>query len=207
MTDNTIKANGIEVYTHDIYLYADQFIQEELGSDGAEVKENFARLILYIADRIQKPSHDDIALLDGIFQIYVRLCLKYGALPSIEMFAQLTKTNRATFGDWARGEYRANNDTYSTTVKAWRETCRSFVVDKLHNSDKVNVNLIFIAKANYGMKEAVSEPIEEYDASKPVLSAHEIHKAFIERKKPKPEIHFDDDGNVLDVNSQEYMLD
>lgn len=197
MTDNTIKANGIEVYTHDIYSYADQFIQEELAGDGEKAKENFARLILYIADRIQKPSHDDIALLDGIFQIYVRLCLKYSVLPSIEMFAQLTKTNRATFGDWARGEYRSNDSEYSTTVKAWRETCRSFVVDKLHNSDKVNVNLIFIAKANYGMKEATGEPIENYDANKPQMTAQEIHQAFIERKKP--EIHFDEAGNVLGV--------
>ena len=195
MTDNAIRINGVEVYEHDIYSLTDEFINTELEGDPERVRENFARMILYIGDRIQKPSHDDITLLDGIFQIYVRLCLKYSVLPSLEMFSQLVKTNRATFGDWARGEYRANNDTYSTTVKAWRETCRSFVVDKLHNSDKVNVNLIFIAKANYGMKEAVSEPIEDYDASKPVLSAHEIHKAFIERKKP--EIHFDEAGNIL----------
>lgn len=159
------------------------------------MKENFARMILYIGDRIQKPSHDDIMLLDGIFQIYVRLCLKYGVLPSLEMFSQLVKTNRATFGDWARGEYRANNDTYSTTVKEWRETCRSFVVDRLHNSEKVNVNLIFIAKANYGMKEATGEPIENYDANKPQMTAQEIHQARLERKRP--EINLDEDGNIL----------
>lgn len=197
MTDNTIKANGIEVYTHDIYSCTDQFIQEELGGDDKRVKENFARMILYIADRIKKPSHDDIVLLDGVFQIYVRLCIKYGTLPSLEMFAQLVKTNRATFGDWARGEYRANTGEYSTTIKDWRETCRSFVVDRLHNSDKVNVNLIFIAKANYGMKEAVGEQIEEKNPSRPVMTAQEIHQALLERGE-MPRISFDEDGNVLE---------
>lgn len=197
MTDNSINVDGVEVYEHDIYAYADQFIQEELSGDDEKVRENFARMIIFIGDRVRKPSHDDIALLDGIFQIYVRLCLKYGVLPSIEMFAQLVKTNRATFGDWGRGEYRANNDTYSTTVKEWRETCRSFVVDKLHNSEKVNVNLIFIAKANYGMKEAVAEQVEDKNTSRPVMTAQEIHQARLERRE-RPTINFDEDGNVLD---------
>lgn len=192
MTDNAIQVNGIEVYTHDIYSYADQFIQEEIGG-GEKAKEHFTQMLFYIADRIEKPPHD-IDLLDGIFEIYIRLCVKYGVLPSLQGFSFLVKINNATFSDWKSEKYSA---THSQTVKKWFDTCKSFTVDRLHNAPKVEVNLIFIAKAAYGMAETAGEPIENYDVNKPQLTAQEIHQARLERKRP--EIRFDEAGNVLDV--------
>ena len=35
----------------------------------------------------------------------------------------------------------------------WLDTCKGFTIDRLHNQAGANANLIFIAKANYGMAE------------------------------------------------------
>lgn len=80
---NTIKAdNGSEIYQNEINRLADEYIQQELKINPDDIKDsdnrkmiidNFPDLIFYIADRIQKPSHDDITLLDDIFSTYERL--------------------------------------------------------------------------------------------------------------------------------------
>lgn len=168
MTDNTIKvSNGIEVYLHDIYMYADDFIEKELDGDTDKVKESSAAMFLYIADRIPKPSHEDIELLDNIFDCYVRLCAKYRILPTLEMFSFLVKTHRSVFTDWKNGAHRASTTTYSDTVKRWFDTCKAFVVDRLSNQYGTNANLIFVAKSAYGMKESAPVPVAEISSDTP----------------------------------------
>ena len=82
--DNTVKSEvGIEVYQNDIYRLVDEYIETELDGDTESVADNFVSMIFYIADNIQKPSNDDIELLDNIFDIYVRICAKYKVLPTL----------------------------------------------------------------------------------------------------------------------------
>ena len=172
MTDNTISVNGVEVYSSRICELADEFIQRELDGDKEKVRGYFASLIFYIADRIEKPSNDDIELLDGIFNIYVRLCAKYLVLPTLEMFSFLVKINRTTFTDWSNGEYRSST-AHGNTVKKWFGICKSFVVNRLHNKPGTDANLIFTAKAAYHMRETAPEPVE-YKPTNRLASREEL---------------------------------
>ena len=199
MTDNTLNVNGVDIYTHDIYYYADKYIQEELEIEKVNidnkyiVRDNFNDMLFYIADNIPKPSNDDIELLDNIFNIYKKLCTKYGVLPTLEIFSELVKINRATFTDWKNGEYRSS--THSNTVKNWFDTCKSLTVDRLTNKGGTDANLIFIAKAAYGMAETMPMQADK-NLGLPEMSRQEVHKAFIERKKP--EIEFTEDGSIIE---------
>lgn len=174
MTDNTIKtADGIEVYKHDIYYFADEYIEKELDGDIDKVRESSAAMFLYISDRIPKPSHENINLLDEIFDIYVRICAKYRILPTLEMFSFLIKTHRSVFTDWKSGTYRSSTTAYSVTVKRWFDTCKSFVVDRLSNQYGTNANLIFVAKSAYNMRETAPIPTPDTN-ERHVLTADQL---------------------------------
>ena len=83
MTDNaTVTTDGVSIYEHDIYYYADDYIERELDGDKEAVTDSFVDMIFYISDRINKPDNADIELLDSIFNIYIRLCAKYKVLPT-----------------------------------------------------------------------------------------------------------------------------
>ena len=194
MTDNATNLGGIEVYLHDIYYFTDEFIRTELGGAKDLVHDNFSQMILYIADRIQKPDNADAKLLDKIFDIYVRLCTKFQILPTLEMFSMLVKINRATFYDWSAGQYRKSTE-HGDIVKKWHGICKNFVVDRLHNSRKVDPNLIFIAKAGYGMVEASPAPILEVETQNtrlPCRTREEIMASYgdigieADREFPEP---------------------
>lgn len=186
MKDNTLKLDGgIEVYEHNVPMYADQYIREELGGDDNRVRERFPALLFYIRDWIEKPDNGDIEILDGLFGVYIRLCANYGVIPSLEGFSFLTGIHRTTFSDWAAGTYRVS-EPHGNTVKKWKEICRAFLVEKLGNSQKPEVNLIFLGKAAYGMRETSPVPVEEI-TSGPELSRAEIsarYQAFQEAPAP-----------------------
>lgn len=95
MKDNTVTtADGIEVYKHNIKYYADEYITNELDIDHVDqdnkqiVKDNFVDMLFYISDHITKPDNADIKALDYIFNVYVRLCSKYGVNPTLEACQQ-----------------------------------------------------------------------------------------------------------------------
>lgn len=164
MKDNTVNVNGSDIYLHNIYYFADQYITNELELSKDDdnyiqtVADNFVGMILYIHDNIQKPSNDDIELLDNIFNIYVRLCSRYRVLPTLECFSFLTGIARQTFTDWMRGDYRIGS-AHGSTAKKWLDTCRSFTVNRLSNQRGTDANLIFVAKAAYGMAETA--PVQQ----------------------------------------------
>lgn len=168
MKKNTVMTEcGEEVYQHDIYYYADEYIQNELDGDPGRVPDSFPAMILYIADHIPKPDNADIELLDSIFNIYMRLCSKYKVLPTLEMFSFLVDINRSTFTTWINGEYRSSTG-HSATAKKWFDTCRSFAINKLHNKGGTDANLIFIAKAAYGMAETA--PVQTANVRQQIIS-------------------------------------
>lgn len=187
---NTTNAGGVEVYEHEIYRLADEFISKELNGDSDSVHDNFLRMIFYIRDRIEKPSHDDIELLDGIFDTYINLCVRYGINPSLECFSFLISTNRTTLTDWRAGEYRKDS-AHTVAVKRWFDICKSFVVDKLHNSDRVNVNLIFTAKSAYQIREAGPIPAEDYSNGIPQLNREEIAARYAAFKEVPEKLELD----------------
>lgn len=194
MKDNTVIANnGVEIYTDKINELADEYISCELTEERQqEIYTNnsiFTAMMLYIADRIDKPDNNDIQLLDNIFNIYIRLCTKYDKLPTLERFCMLININPGTLSDWSSGVVRSNiyydsegnyikdfaawqlnhrgeqyrvepSTAHSETVKKWKNICKSFLVDSLQNSKGVDANKIFIAKAAYGMVETAPVPVQ-----------------------------------------------
>lgn len=193
MKNNTVTAyNGVEIYTSKILELADDFYDHELDDKRREDIYNnssvFMSMILYISDNIQKPDNNDIELLDNIFNIYIRLCVKYNMLPTLEAYSMLININPTTLSKWSSGEYRTNvyydskgeyikdfaawqlnhrgepyraepSTAHSQTVKKWKETCKNFLVNSLQNSRGTDANKIFVAKAAYGMVETAPVPM------------------------------------------------
>ena len=193
MVNNTVKAyDGSEVYTSKILELADDFFDHELDDKRREGIYNnssiFMSMILYISDNIPKPDNNDIELLDNIFNIYIRLCVKYNMLPTLEAYSMLININPTTLSKWSSGEYRTNvyydskgeyikdfpawrlnhqseqyraepSTAHSQTVKKWKETCKNFLVNSLQNSRGTDANKIFVAKAAYGMVETAPVPV------------------------------------------------
>lgn len=161
--NNTVVTDqGIEVYENDIYRLVDQYINTVLQVSPedydtqkeykAVIADSFVDMIFYIADRIPKPSNDNIELLDSIFNIFVRICSKYNVLPTLEVFSFLVNINRSTFSDWMRGDYRISS-SHGITAKKWFDICKNCTINRLNNQPGTNANLIFVAKAAYGMAE------------------------------------------------------
>lgn len=158
MKDNTVNIQDVDIYLDNINIYADEYINTVLciSPDNEnykkEVSDSFVDMIFYIADHIQKPSNDNIELLDKMFNTYVRLCSKYHVLPTLEVFSFLVGINRTTFTDWMNGVYRTNS-SHGDTAKKWFDICKNCAINRLHNQTGTNANLIFVAKAAYGMAE------------------------------------------------------
>ena len=196
MKDNTVNVQDIEIYLDNINIYADEYINTVLciSPDNEnykkEVSDSFVDMIFYIADHIQKPSNDNIELLDKMFNTYVRLCSKYHVLPTLEVFSFLVGINRSTFSDWMRGDYRTGS-AHGTTVKKWFDICKNCTLNRLHNQAGTNANLIFVAKAAYGMAEtAPVQAGQQYGV--PHQTAQQIaekHKAALQLPEmEKPEL-------------------
>lgn len=199
-SNTTVTEQGIEVYENDIYRLVDEYINTVLQVSPEEfatqkeykstVADSFVDMIFYIADRIPKPSNDDIELLDNIFNIFVRVCSKYNVLPTLEVFSFLVNINRSTFSDWMRGDYRTSS-SHGTTVKKWFDICKNCTVNRLNNQPGTNANLIFVAKAAYGMAETAPVQTAQQDGI-PRQTAQQIadkHRAALELPEmEKPEL-------------------
>lgn len=173
MTDNTEKCNGMEVYTHKLFELADQYINEVLEGDEEKLPKHFREMIFYLADRIEKPDNEDIETLDSLFNAYVRLCVRYNKLPTLEGYSFLSKVHRSTLDDWKNMRYRSSDIRYADTVKYWHDVCKSFVIDELSNNSTTNVNLIFVGKTCYGLRETSPMPPAEVETRR-VLTAAEL---------------------------------
>lgn len=198
---NTVVVDQtIEVYENDIYRLVDEYIETVLQVSPedydtpkeykAAVADAFVDMIFYIADRIPKPSNDNIELLDELFDVYVRICTRYNVLPTLEVFSFLVNINRSTFSDWMRGDYRTSS-SHGNTVKKWFDICKNCTINRLNNQAGTNANLIFVAKAAYGMAETAPVQVGQ-QAGIPQQTAQEIaekHRAVLELPEPeRPEL-------------------
>ena len=171
-----IASNKTEVYTNKLFELTDQYVNGVLGGDEERLTKRFRELLFYVADRIEKPDNDDIDALDNLFDAYVRMCVHYNKLPTLEGFSFLSKIHRSTLDDWKNQRYRASTTRYADTVKRWYYICKSFVIDELSNSSSANVNLIFISKSAYGLRETTPLLPLEAESHKRVLAAAELPK-------------------------------
>lgn len=199
-SNTTVTEQGIEVYENDIYRLVDEYINTVLQVTPEEfdtqkeyksvVADSFVDMIFYIHDRIPKPSNDDIELLDNIFNIFVRICSKYNVLPTLEVFSFLVGIERRTFNKWANGAYRTST-SHGDTVKKWFDICKNCTINRLNNQPGTNANLIFIAKAAYGMAETAPVQTVQQDGI-PNQTAQQIadkHRAALELPEmEKPEL-------------------
>ncbi len=145
-------SDGSEVYRHKIMELAEEYIGRELEGDASQIADSFPAIVLYINDTIGRQDTADIDNLDRLFDIYIRLCSKCHVLPTLEMYALMVGISRATISSWIAGEYRSSTG-HCHTAKKWLDICKSFTVNRLHNRGGTDANLIFIAKAAYGMAE------------------------------------------------------
>lgn len=190
-----ISPEGIEVYQNDINLYCNEYLENILHIDSdniqpdnyKEISASFPDMLLYIRDRITPPPHDDIELMDKVFDVYVRLCLRMRQLPTVGMYGTLVRTAPSTFSDWNNQEYRNNDERYSKSVKRWKEVCKQYLINSLQNSSGGSINRIFIAKACFGLVETSPAPVQEI-VSGITTTAQEIaerHRAAAELPIPE----------------------
>ena len=162
------EINDIKMYEQKLFSLSDKYIEKQLDGDAKLVPENFRDMILFIADQTENLDNADIETLDKWFNTYVRLCVKYHKLPTLQCFSWLIKTNLATLMNWKNQEQKSSS-SYGSTVEKWFNTCKEYVVDELLNSNYANPNLVFVAETVYGIQKMVVE-------TKHVLSANELPK-------------------------------
>ena len=157
------KEYDIEVYTHDIFYYADEYINKYLqGTTDKEIlKSEFKSIIYYIRHRIPKPDNNNIQLLDDIFcNVYLELCARCNIIPTLEAFSWLLNINPNTLSAWKNGEYRKLTPEFSLSVKKWLDICKGQLTYELSQSKGGDINRIFIAKAVYGLAETAPVQVQ-----------------------------------------------
>lgn len=116
--------NGIAIYEHDIYLYADEYIKDILNSPDRVTKRQFTGVLRYIQKKVFAVSdtdvrynnkacnidYADIDMLNGVLDIYTDLCCRYNQETSKNGFSNLTGITRETLDTWKKNEYRAKSD-------------------------------------------------------------------------------------------------
>lgn len=175
MRDNTVKTDGVEVYTDKIYELVDEYI-DNLSGDPDEIKSLmrkppiFKGMLKHIYLNIFKPDENtktynnikhnsnidygDIDLLNNLWDIYTGLCYKYLQCPTILNFSLFTGISVDCFNDWNNGNQRAGSDGASSahrqSYKKWLKECESAAYDSALAG---NPGAMFILKANYGYTE------------------------------------------------------
>lgn len=193
------KSKTIEIYTHDIYIWVDEFINNELNISIDDfdniidyrkyICDNRMSLFLYISRNIGNIDKDNIDLLNGLFNIYINICSKYNIMPTLEVFGMMINIDSTTFTDWSNNEYRNTSLLYSQTVKMWKNRCKMFVLDRLSNQTGTNANLIFIAKAAYGMVETAPQMLTNTEQQISRQTIEEIRERHaLTMTEPPPEI-------------------
>lgn len=159
MKNNTVVAcNGVEIYTDNIFFYADEYISTLRNADDIYSSNVFTGLIKYIKRNVKfdKDIYENIDILNNIWEVYTELVYKYNHKPTIEEFSILTGINRDTIYSWMKGETRKDDysvefgTSRSDTIKKWQDECR---LGRYKSAATGNVGGIFLCKAVDGMVE------------------------------------------------------
>lgn len=188
---NVVKAeNNTEVYTNDMFMYADEYIATLHDKDSIynSTGHTFTGLIKYINRHMgfTKDIYADINILNNIWEVYTELVYKYNQKPTIEEYALLIGVSRDTIYSWMSGEHRGNiyrdkdgniiNDffTWSNSHKGEPytqepSTLRADTIKKWQEECRLgryksaasgNVGGIFLCKAVDGMVETAPIQVE-----------------------------------------------
>lgn len=156
MKDNTVNINSVEVYTDNIFQYADEYICNLNKPEDIYKKQCFAGMIKYISNNIKSIINlDDLVLLDNLWNIYTSLCYKYNHVITIERYCMLINIHRDTFYSWYKGETRNNycvelGSSRSDIVKKWDRESESSWQDEASTG---NPGPMFVLKARRGWSE------------------------------------------------------
>lgn len=169
MKDNTVTAyNGVEIYTDNIFYYADEYISTLKNPDDIYNSSIFTGLIKYIRRNVNfdKSIYDDIDILNNIWEVYTELVYKYNQKPTIEEYSLLIGIHRDTIYSWMNGETRKDDfseklgTSRSDTIKKWQDECR---LGRYKSAASGNVGGIFLCKAVDGMRETAPDPAPRND--------------------------------------------
>lgn len=173
MNNSEISTTGVEVYTNKLLQLSDLYIEQVLSGNEDEFLPHFRDFLFFARDRVVVPDNDDIEGLDKLFWAFARLCARFGRLPTLAAFSLLTGIASSTFSDWMGEQYRVTSG-HSQTAKKWKDCCAAYAMDELSNAKFANPNLIFIAKAAYGMRENSQIGLEANSAKSTHLSTEEL---------------------------------
>lgn len=162
MQDNTTTVQGIDVYEHEIYALADEYISRlpDPSVISAPNSNSFTGMIKYINRHIgfTKDMYADINILNNIWDIYTDLVYTYLQKPTIEEYCLLTGISRETIYSWMNGITRVDSNeicyklgsSRSDTIKNWQREC---ALGRYKGAASGNVGMIFLCKAVDGMVE------------------------------------------------------
>lgn len=195
MKDNTVSANnGVEIYTDNIFYYADEYISTLKNPDDIYNSSVFTGLIKYIRRNVNfdKNIYDDIDILNNIWEVYTELVYKYMQKPTIEEFSLLIGVHRDTIYSWMNGEHRGiiyrdkdgnvindfftwNNSHRGEPYTQEPSTARADTIKKWQDECRLgryksaaagNVGGIFLCKAVDHMRETAPEPAPRNDQNR-----------------------------------------
>ncbi len=144
----------------DLLKLTDDFIESELHGNDENIQSKNDFLIYYLSQQI-KPyvnKNDTKQLLD-IFNQYVYICLKYSIVPSSKMYCMLVSIPLSTFYESLNSGNVSSE--FIELFKQVNDTCKTVVENKLSNTEKTNINLMFISKAVYGYTE--TSPVQRIE--------------------------------------------
>ena len=127
-------------------------------------------LLLNIGQSLAETKLDSMEILDGLFnEIYIPLSLKYGIIPKVIDFCLMCHINPDSLSN-----IKPNTVGYDIYQK-WLNICKQYVIANLTDEIGSNINLIFIAKAVYGMSDS-----PDRTASKPKITARTREQVLME---------------------------
>ena len=119
-----------------------EFMETELDGNANNVQTKNDFLIYYLSLQIsQYVNMEDIKQLKDIFVQYCYICTKYSILPSAKMYCILIGLDFTTYNNWRMG-VNVSSD-YTLFANTIHNTCMSLLENRMNNSDKTLVNLIY----------------------------------------------------------------
>lgn len=200
---NTVKTqDGIELYEHDIFYYADEYISTLNNPDDIYNTACFDGMIDYIYTMVFKPHKGDkiyyntrntildtgdIDTLDDIWRLLKRLCGKYKKRITLLRFCTLIGIGNDVISSWINQECRGSAEEGATskhcqTAKRWKYEAESALLSGA--VDDNSVGCIFALKANHGYVEQ-SQRIEIVGQGAPQMSAEELLRLRQERQEER----------------------
>lgn len=200
MKDNVlISENGLEVYQSEIDVLCDEYIESLPDPSMIHKTATFAGLLNYLyknkikhiidtdkTNNYINQYNNNYVLLDGIFNIYVDICSKYGFTPTILQFtAEFVKINNANISDIRQGKYRNKgvkvNPLTTQIIKGWYDTCEARLSSRTIEDN--SIGSMFTLKAKYGWTEQPQEIL--LTTNQQTASPEQIAERYKAAEKPE----------------------